>query len=246
MLLADTSHHARHGERGFTIIEMLVSLTIIAVIMGLLGSGLRVLSQNAERNTGRIEALDMMSRAFDILRRDLSGLQRIVVLSDKKPHFLFKGTPQKMSFVVTEPPFPTPEGLYFVDYAVSVAGGTAELIRSRAPYQQGMLSFPGATPANRVQLVQARVDYRFSYGLSTASGLKWYSTWPYPKRIPNLARLEILDPKGKQRVAPLMIAVVRANAEIGCLNDQSAFCSTKTDGELMAGLNVDPRDYSRK
>ncbi len=106
----------------------------------------------------------MMSRAFDILRRDLSGLQRIVVLSDKKPHFLFKGTPQRMSFVVTEPPFPTPEGLYFVDYAVSVAGGAAELIRSRAPYQQGMQSFPGATPANRVQLVQARVDYRLSYG----------------------------------------------------------------------------------
>jgi general secretion pathway protein J len=246
MLPADTSGHARHGERGFTIIEMLVSLTIIAVIMGLLGSGLRVLSQNADRNAGRIEALDMLSRAFDILRRDLAGLQRIVVVSDKKPHFLFKGTPQRMSFVAAEPPYPTPDGLYFLDYAVSVAGGTAELIRARAPYQLGMLSFPGATPANRVQLVQAPVEYRFSYGRSTASGLKWYSTWPYPKRVPNLARLEIIDPKTKQRVAPLMIAVVRANAEIGCLNDQSGFCSVKTDGELMAGLDVDANAYSKK
>ena len=110
-------------EAGFTLIELLVSLTILGVILGLLGGGIRVLSQNADSQSARIDTLDMVARASDILVRDAGGLQRIVANSKiDGAHFLFTGGADRMSFVTVEPPFPSSSGPYFVSYFVSANG----------------------------------------------------------------------------------------------------------------------------
>lgn len=246
MYRADEPLGERRGERGFTIIEMLVSLTVLAVILGLLSGGLRVLTQNADRNAARFESMDMLSRAFDILRRDLAGLQRITAASGKTNRYLFTGTEKKMSLIALEPPYPTAPGPYFIDYSVHINGKQAELIRARAAYRQGMLAFPGATPANRVPLVTGPLDYRFAYGHKTPNGLKWLSPWPYPTRLPSLVRLEILDAKTKAAAAPPLIAAVRADAELGCLEESASICSATTHGELLASQDVDPDQYHSK
>ena len=82
-------------EAGFTLIELLVSLTILGVILGLLGAGMRVLSQNSDAHAERIDTLDMLSRAADILTRDAAGLQRVVATVGTVPRFLFTGTPEQ-------------------------------------------------------------------------------------------------------------------------------------------------------
>ena len=105
-------------EAGFTLIELLVSLTILGVILGLLGAGMRVLSQNSDAHAERIDTLDMLSRAADILTRDAAGLQRVVATVGTAPRFLFTGTPDHLSFVTLEPPYPSASGPYFISYSV--------------------------------------------------------------------------------------------------------------------------------
>lgn len=233
-------------ESGFTLIEMLVSITVLAVILGLLGSGLRVLARNADRNTDRIQTMDMLARAFDILKRDVTGLQRLPTVSARKPRYIFTGAAQHLSFVTIEPPYPTPEGLYFVDYAVAKSGGVAELVRARAPFAIGVTAFPGATPANRVSLIEGLVDYRFRYASMTDKGIVWHDSWPYPARLPRMIRLDITEVRTGQLLSPPFVVALRADAEIDCLQEGHTLCSANPKNELIAKFDSNPNAYRTK
>lgn len=236
----------RRGERGFTIIEMLVSMTVLAIVLGLLSGGLRALSQNADRNATRFDSIDMLSRAYDIFSRDIAGLQRVVTPDRGAGRYVFTGSESRLSIVTLEPPFPTMAGPYFVDYTMLKDGKISELIRARAPYRQGLTTFPGATPANRVTLLTGPLAYRFSYANKTANGLKWFTDWPYPNRLPSLVRLEILDPATQSPRTPPFVAPLRADAELGCLDEETGFCSVMTKGELTASHDADPLPEMRR
>ncbi len=240
---APRTQSGRNTESGFTLIELLVSLTILAVILGLLGSGLRVLAHNADRNSERIQIMDMIARASDILKRDAAGLQRLPIVVARKPRYLFTGTATRLSFVTIEPPYPTPEGPYFVDYSVTRMDGRAELIRARAPFSRNMKAFPGATPANRVSLMEGRVAYRFSYGAKTEKGLVWHPHWPSQTHLPHLIRLEITDAQSGHAAAPSLIARVRADAELECLNEGQSLCSANPQRELIVKFDANPNVY---
>lgn len=235
-----------YGQSGFTLIELLVSITVLAVILGLLGGGLRVLARNADRNTDRIQTTDMLARAFDILKRDVTGLQRLPIVSARKPRYLFTGNPQHMSFVTIEPPYPTPEGPYFIDYAVAKKGAAAELVRARAPFAIGMTSFPGATPANKVALIDGLLDYRFRYASKTDKGIVWHDSWPYLTRLPRMIRLDITNAQSKQPVSPPFVVALRADAELDCLQEGHGLCSANPKSELLAKFDADPNAYRAK
>jgi len=226
-------------EAGFTLIEMLVSITILSVVLALLGLGMRIFSTNWEVNSKHIETLDMVSRAYDILNRDAAGLQRLISLGGGSPRYLFSGARDALSFVTVEPPYPSESGLYFVSYSAASGGQGTELIRARAPYQPAMQTFPGATPANRVSLLEGPFAYRFSYAMTSDEQKGWLMSWPYRNRLPGLVRLEIIDVNQQQPLTPPLVVTIRANAELACLEEKSPLCSAATDGVLGKPSNSD-------
>jgi general secretion pathway protein J len=234
-------HNAGHPEpasdrqHGFTLIELLVSLTILAVILGLLAGGLRVISQNWDANAKRIETLDMLLRAADILRRDAAGLQRVVAVgAGGAPTYVFSGSQDHLSFVTLEPPYPSTAGPYFVDYSLARNGADLELIRARALYSKDMQIFPGATPANRVRLVQGPYRYEFAYAERSAGAGRWQETWPSVKRLPDLIRLQVIDVRSNRPVGAAAVVAVRADAELGCLLEKPKACSAQSAGQLAS------------
>jgi general secretion pathway protein J len=234
-MLGNRPHQARsQRERGFTLIELLVSLTLLSVILGILAGAMRVLSQNWEANTQRIETLDMVARASDILRRDAAGIQRVAVLKERTPYFLFTGTGSTLSFVTLEPPYPDDDGPFFVRYSVEKDGADADLIRARVRYRDGMTTFTGASGANRVRLIEGRYRYHFAYADKSAGSGDWTTSWSSTTRLPQLIRLQIFDAQHNAAVAPPLVVALRADAEIGCLSGKSKLCSAKTSGTLTA------------
>lgn len=229
------------SEAGFTLIELLVSLTLLAVILGLLTGGLRIISKGWDAHAERIDALDMMSRAADILRRDASGLSRVVhVPTEQDARLIFTGDENYLSFVAHEPPFPTESGPYYVRYSIVSSADGFDLLRSRAQFTPDMTVFPGASAANQVPLVQGQYLYRFSYAASEKGKLVWHNRWPHDRRIPELIRLDVLERSSGNSAGPAIVVDVRADAEVGCIS-KSGPCSS--GGELQAGA---PRDEPTK
>jgi general secretion pathway protein J len=223
------------SQAGFTLIELLVSLTIMSVMLGLLVGALRVVSKNWDAHAEQIDRLDMISRAADILNRDAASLQRVLpAIGEQNLRYVFHGQPGQLSFVTLEPPYPTEAGPYFVDYSIVANGQGTELVRARAQYQPHMLAFPGATPANRVSLLEGAFQYRFTYGARGKGKLVWYETWPFEKRLPNLIRLEVVDVRSGAAASPPIVVAVRADAEMSCLASEPRPCSAGGDGELKA------------
>lgn len=227
-----TAQTSARQDSGFTLIELLVSLTILTVVLGLLSSALRTLSQNWNANANRLERIEMVARAFDIFERDISGLQRLILTSGDKQRFIFTGTPNRLSFVTIEPPYPTTPGPYFVDYSIAPNGPLSDLVRARAPYATKMQTFPGATPANRVSLLQGPFKYKFSYSQKGAPGGEWMPSWRKQNRLPDLIRLEIIDAANGAYASQPFVAALRTDGELGCLSDSSDSCSAKRGGQL--------------
>ena len=242
----ETSVRSVDRESGFTLIELLVSLTLLSGILALLAGAVRVVSKNWEANAQRIERLDMVTRAADILRRDAAGLQRLVVMNGKTPHYLFSGTEANLEFVTLEPPYPSVEGPYFVRYSLAQNGAEVELIRARARYRHGLESFPGATPSNRVRLVQGRYRYRFAYAGRSGGEEKWQRAWPDATRLPDLIRLQIFDVVRDEPLAPPLVVAVRADAEISCLTPGATVCSAKSRGQLKANAATSVNDLKSR
>jgi len=221
-----------HGESGFTLIELLVSLTILTMILGLLSAALRTLSKNWTANVNGIEKLEMLSRAYDIFDRDISGIRRLIRITDENRRFVFTGTESHLSFVTSEPPYPTAAGLYFVNYSSVANGAGMELVRARALYQSKMFEFPGATPANRVSLLTGPFKYQFSYAQRGAHAGKWLASWKEPNRMPDIIRLEVIDARSGAVVAQPFIVALRTDAELGCVSASSDGCSARSDGQF--------------
>jgi general secretion pathway protein J len=218
-------------QSGFTLVELLVSLTLLAVILGLCSGALRVASKNWDAHTEQMGTYDMLARAADILHRDAAGLHRVVLpAKDQSPRYLFKGDAGHLQFVALEPPFPTEAGPYYINYSIAPGVGGFDLVRARAPYAPGMIVFPGASAANQVSLLQGPYDYRFSYAAKQNGRLTWYARWPFDRRLPALIRLDVFDAQSGAVAAPATVVSVRADAEVSCLSPKPGPCSK--DGEL--------------
>jgi general secretion pathway protein J len=229
---APATRPAANRQAGFTLIELIATLTILGFIMAGLTAGVRVLTSGWERNAERLNQVDMLARAGDLIRRDVEGVQRYSALFQGEPYYLFKGEKDEMSFVVVEPPYPTKPGLYYIDYALKPAPGGTALVRSRAPFSKEMREFPGATPANIVPLIEGPLAFRFTYAIKSEAGWDWQDAWPYPARLPDLIRIEIVNAKSGDPFAPPFLLAVKADAELDCISDVPRYCSAKSDGEL--------------
>ena len=106
--------HSR-GSRGFTLIEVLVSLTIMAIITAVAFAGLSIGIDSWRRGSRKIEELD---RTFALERL----LQRQVALADPQ---LFMGGVRELEFVST----------------YSLANGTGDPVRVRYQFDSGKLMY---------------------------------------------------------------------------------------------------------
>ena len=124
-----------HRQSGFTLIETVVALTMLAVILSLATVGLRALGTSASRGARTIDRNDMMARGLDVVRTDLERIERLVRVEGKVAQFTFTGDAVAIEAIVLEPPYPGEGGLFRLTYAVAKVGGVTRLVRARVPYR---------------------------------------------------------------------------------------------------------------
>lgn len=245
MTNAQPASEQRSAERGFTIIELLISLAVLALILVLLAGGLRALSHNWDANNHRLENIDMNARAYDILSRDLAALQRVFGGAKDAVRYVFTGEPTRLLFVVNEPRFPTQAGAYFVEYAIRQNGAHSEVVRSRSPYSVASLSMPEPSASERVVLLKSKRVYELAYGDKSTSPSRWLDSWGIVDKLPDLIRLQERDGKTGVPISPPMIVALRADAELTCISDKVDLCSAKSRGSIAEQPSEESDGFNR-
>ncbi len=193
---------------GFTLVELLVALTIMAMVAGLLGNSMSFslgTTETVESNIADVESLHQAQRAF----RRLVQLARPIV-NDDSPEELrldFAASATRLDFIAPLPGLVMGGLLHRVSMRIDVPGGRVTMVYR--PYLDDSQDGDNAFGIDEVTLVEGFSDATFSYlDTLSANAVPWVDEWRHPDRLPDLVRLSLhYDDQARTAPAELIVAI---------------------------------------
>ncbi|HVC59324.1 MAG TPA: prepilin-type N-terminal cleavage/methylation domain-containing protein [Acetobacteraceae bacterium] len=193
------------NERGFTLLELLVTLVVLGLLMLTLTQGIRVGLQ-AWALEGRVGR-----RASGLETTDRALRQLIGQASPGEPrsrHAAFTGTAHTLSFVTTLPEGFGARVTHEADVRLLVTKGHRLELLWRPHYRRWIVPLP---PPSAITLLDhvAQLDLGFWQPAAAPRRGRWLSAWT-ARELPPLVRLRIAFPPGNARQWPdIVIAPMR-------------------------------------
>lgn len=99
----------RSRQRGFTLVEVVLALTIVATLLVVMFGSLRVGLASWQRGDERAEVLERSRSLTQIFTRSLGAAHPYMSWPQRTQpaRLLFEGAPDRVAFVTAMPPFPT-------------------------------------------------------------------------------------------------------------------------------------------
>ena len=176
---------------GFTLVEILVVMTLMSVIMLALGAAMRTIAQTEERVDQRLQRADEMRVATGFLSSTLGR-----VSARKAPtrvgfsRILFSAAPDAVMWVGVMPARYGAGGRYFFRLALEPRREGADLVIRFAPWT-GAAVFPDWATANSRVLVRQPAGLALEYAQDDGSNQLWRADWPDPQTLPGRIRISI-------------------------------------------------------
>lgn len=117
----------RHSQRGFTLLELVLALSIAGAMLAIVFGGLRVGLRAWQRGEQSAESLQHARSLSVLLTQALGGSYAYLgpVPAGSPPEVLFQGEPDRVSFVTVSPPFPLSAPIAFTAVTFSVDEGAS-------------------------------------------------------------------------------------------------------------------------
>ena len=204
---------SRNREAGFTLVELLVALAILAMIATLISNATAIGAAGTEVVERKAEWLGELRHGQSMIRRHLAEARPVRWADGRRTVTAFEGTADSVSFVSVMPAWPDMAGLYLVRFQL-VDG---ELVMTRRITAGESPEFAFDRHSERRVLATGVSALRFSYfGTDDPrQPAAWSERWQRRGHLPSLVRVSVTyaDP-AKARwptltVAPLLEAQPR-------------------------------------
>jgi general secretion pathway protein J len=191
----------RHGRQacsgGFTLVELLVALTIMGLVSGLLLNSIQFSLHTVDSVESQLDAVESMHQSQRALRRQLS-LARPVLMRDSEDsrRLEFSADLKQVDFIAPVPGLAAGGGLYRVSLRVEddprPDGMDGRLVMSYQMYLDRFQRSTYSTDRREVVLLDhfSRAQFNFLDTMRPGGG-DWSSDWPHNDRLPGLIRLSI-------------------------------------------------------
>jgi general secretion pathway protein J len=198
---------------GFTLVELLIAITLFGLILTALYSGLRIATRASDAGEATAADSDELRAVQGFLRFELGQVYPLVFSDEGDLEVIFEGEPNGLKFVARLPQHRGVEGAYLISLAVADARDEASLVlRYRLTKPERQYLFESTDLGEEVVLVSGLDSVEFSYYGKRGRTARFYSRWDDPERLPKLVRVRI-RPKGRAVPWPDLIVPIHAEVQ---------------------------------
>jgi general secretion pathway protein J len=197
---------------GFTLVELLVGLSLLALVSLLLFGGLRFGLRTWEAGSTRLVQTNEIEAAQSLLRRELAEAQPVVLGEpEQEPAILFQGTDAALLFVAPLPAHRAIGGGHIFSLALEGERGNAQLMLRWHLFRADLPGPPLFEPRDSSPLLSGIDSIALSYygRPSQEAPPRWLTRWDGTLGLPELVRIQILFPPGDRRRWPDFIVAPR-------------------------------------
>ena len=214
---------------GFTLVEVVIAMALLAAIMVMLYSGLTfaLRSWDAGDANGRRVADRRLGENF--LRREMTEMFPMRWKDATAVKFAFEGESERLRFVSARPAGLQQGGLSLVGLEVGEGQGVApsgtgsgsrstrNLVMRRAMPDDEAVSFAPLDKADPVLLIAdvESIELHYFGAEGDFAEPRWLESWPHKAHLPLLVKLSVKMADG--RVLPDFVIRVMLGVEAGCL-----------------------------
>lgn len=202
------------AQRGFTLLELLISLTLLGLILVLLFGGLRLSIRSWDSVQKKVDNLNSVRSVEGFLRREMEQIYPYRWKAAPARRFAFVGERHKVNFVAPMPSRIGIGGLYAIALELEQTGSGRRLTWKYVPVDPQMQDFSSLDPAKEMVLAGTELiavdDIWLSYfGRETESAApRWLDRWDSTVTMPQLIRIKVRFADGSEWpdfvVAPML------------------------------------------
>jgi general secretion pathway protein J len=210
------------SARGFTLLEMVIALVLLAAMLGLAWSGLGFALRGWDTGEAKGRRTVDLQLAQNFLRRELAEVFPMRWKDPVTLRLAFEGDARHMRFVSTRAAGASTGGLALVGLAVEPGADPRQrnLVMRRALSDDSANDFSLVDAAEQTVLIADVDAASFAYFGAENDFVepRWVDEWTFKGRIPQLVRLRMKTGDGTE--LPEIVARVMLGEEAGCLENQ--------------------------
>ena len=196
----------RPAQRGFTLLELLVVMTLLSVIMIGLVSALRTMAQTESKIDVRLERLDEIRVARSFLQQTLGRVSAMTVDAPGatgKKVTSFVANPDSLTWVGIMPARPDVGGRHYFRLGLEDNAGGRGLVLRFAPWNPNLALPDWSKTESRILIAGIQQIKVQAQGLPPQSRKAaepwpkdWQNGWPIADVLPEQVRLSLSDANG--------------------------------------------------
>ena len=213
------------SEAGFTLLELLISMTLVGLLMAVVFGSLRFGAHAWERSEAQNSGTDEIRLLQTKLRHELERAYPFFVVTDPtRASIDFNGTTEELIFLAPMANALGPAARARIKVARTPEGDGMRFVLTERPE----LSLPDESEGSQTEvLLFGLTGLEFAYfGKEMLDeSPRWHESWQGQTRLPQLIRMRAEFPRGDRRVWPELVIAPRISADVSCVFDLLAkFC----------------------
>lgn len=205
--------------RGFTLLELVIALTLLALMASVLYGALGYAGRSWEGGEAKAESTAGMRLSHGFLRTQLEAQHPLRMRKIVEFPLLFNGSATELRFAAPLPARITGGGLWYYRVLVKSENDQSRLVLERMLPDIEAAALPEFDKSERSILADNVKELRFGYfgydvGAGRTTAPTWRERWDDPHRLPLLIRVDVVPNRGP--AWPTLLVAPRQALESGC------------------------------
>lgn len=180
------------GERGFTLVEMIVALVLLGLVLALIGAGARLLRGTGERLTQRGDTLADLALFATLAQERLGDAVQLDFGPAGQPAAAFDGTAARVRFLTVAPDFQPGAPLLAMAIGAGSETGIWLELAPLAADQKDFAVLDNEDVTERRVLLADATSLEISYfGRHGDAEPAWHDAWQGETRMPRAVRFDL-------------------------------------------------------